>query len=52
MKFLSHLDDIAKLARGIGVARGIGSSAATKPFIKREVAPGHALEDQELFVRS
>jgi choline dehydrogenase len=54
MQFLSHPDDVAALARSIKIARSVGSSVAMKPFVAREVAPGAALEGDELtnFIRN
>jgi choline dehydrogenase len=54
MQFLSHPDDVAALARSIKIARAVGSSAAMKPFVAREVAPGVELEGEELtnFIRN
>jgi choline dehydrogenase len=54
MRFLSHPDDVAKLERSIEIARAAAASAALKPFVVREVAPGRTLKGQELanFVRN
>jgi choline dehydrogenase len=53
MRFLSHPDDVAALARSIEIARSVAASAAMKPFVVREVAPGRALQGEELadFIR-
>jgi choline dehydrogenase len=53
MRFLSHPDDVTKLERSIEIARTAAASAALKPFVVREVAPGQRLKGQELvnFVR-
>jgi choline dehydrogenase len=53
MRFLSHPDDVTYLERSIEFAREIGASAAMKPFVVREVAPGRALKGKELadFIR-
>jgi choline dehydrogenase len=53
MRFLSHPDDVTKLERSIEIARAVAASAALKPFVVREVAPGRTLKGQELanFVR-
>jgi choline dehydrogenase-like flavoprotein len=53
MKFLSHPDDVAALERSIEIARSVAASAAMKPFVVREVAPGRTLTGKELanFVR-
>jgi choline dehydrogenase len=53
MQFLSHPDDVAALERSIAIAREVGATAAMKPFVKREVAPGAQLTGAELanFVR-
>jgi choline dehydrogenase len=54
MRFLSHPDDVAKLERSIEIARAAAASAALKPFVVREIAPGRTLKGQELadFVRN
>jgi choline dehydrogenase len=53
MQFLSHSDDVAALERSIAIAREVAASAAMKPFVVREIAPGSALKGEELanFVR-
>ncbi|MBI4940511.1 MAG: GMC family oxidoreductase N-terminal domain-containing protein [Actinobacteria bacterium] len=53
MQFLSHPDDVAALERSIAIAREVGASSAMKPFVVREVAPGAALQGEDLanFVR-
>ena len=53
MQFLSHPDDVAKLARSIEIARAVAATTAMKPFVVREVAPGRALNGTELtnFIR-
>jgi len=53
MQFLSHPDDVAALERSIGIARSVAATAAMKPHVKREVAPGKQLTGDELtkFVR-
>jgi choline dehydrogenase len=53
MLFLSHPDDVAALERSIKIARSVAASAAMKPFVVREVAPGAELEGEDLanFVR-
>jgi len=53
MQFLSHPDDVASLKRSIEVARSVAGSAAMKPHVVREVAPGRDLHGEELstFVR-
>jgi choline dehydrogenase len=52
--FLSHPDDVKALEKGIQLCRDLGNSAAMKPYVKREVAPGKALTGTELadFVRN
>lgn len=52
--FLSHPDDVAALAKGIELCRELGSSAAMRPFAKREVMPGRKLSPSKLteFVRN
>jgi choline dehydrogenase len=54
MRFLSHPRDVAYLERSIEIARAIAASAAMKPFVVREVAPGRTLNGKELadFVRN
>lgn len=54
MRFLSHPDDVAALARSIELARSVAATAAMKPFVVREVAPGRALKGEELanFIRN
>jgi choline dehydrogenase len=54
MKFLSHPDDVAALERSIAIARSVAASAAMKPHVVREVAPGKTLVGAELtdFVRN
>jgi choline dehydrogenase len=54
MQFLSHPDDVAALERSIELARTVASTAAMKPFVVREVAPGRTLTGTELadFVRN
>jgi choline dehydrogenase len=54
MRFLSHPDDVAKLERSISIAREAAATAALKPFVVREVAPGLQLKGKELvnFVRN
>ena len=54
MRFLSHPDDVVKLERSIKIAREAAATAALKPFVVREVAPGRTLKGQELvnFVRN
>lgn len=54
MKFLSHPDDVTALERSIEIARSVAASAAMKPHVVREVAPGKALAGKELanFVRN
>ena len=54
MKFLSHPDDVAALERSIEIARSVAATAAMKPFVVREVAPGRTLTGEELanFVRN
>jgi choline dehydrogenase len=54
MRFLSHPDDVVKLERSIKIARETAATAALKPFVVREVAPGRTLKGQELvnFVRN
>lgn len=54
MRFLSHPDDVAALARSIELARSVAATAAMKPFVVREVAPGRALQGEELanFIRN
>lgn len=44
MRFLSHPDDVTKLERSIEIARTAAASAALKPFVVREVAPGQRLK--------
>ena len=53
MRFLSHPDDVAALARSIEIARSVAASAAMRPFVVREVAPGRDLKGDELirFIR-
>lgn len=53
MQFLSRDADVAALARSIEIARSVASSAALKPFVVREVAPGSDLRGDELtaFIR-
>jgi choline dehydrogenase len=53
MRFLSHPFDVAALERSITIAREVAHSAAMKPFVAREVAPGRELKGAELanFVR-
>jgi choline dehydrogenase len=53
MQFLSHSDDVAALERSIELARTVAATAAMKPFVVREVAPGRDLVGDELttFVR-
>jgi choline dehydrogenase len=53
MQFLSHPDDVAALERSIELARTVAATAAMKPFVVREVAPGRDLVGDELttFVR-
>nr|BFE74799.1 hypothetical protein GCM10020092_081000 [Actinoplanes digitatis] len=53
MRFLSHPDDVTALARSIEIARSVAASAAMRPFVVREVAPGRDLEGDELirFIR-
>ena len=54
MRFLSHPDDVVKLERSIKIAREAAATAALKPFVVREVAPGRTLKGKELvnFVRN
>lgn len=54
MRFLSHPDDVVKLERSIKIAREAAATAALKPFVVREVAPGRALQGKDLvnFVRN
>jgi choline dehydrogenase len=54
MQFLSHPDDVAALERSVEIARSVAATAAMKPFVVREVAPGRTLTGQELtdFVRN
>jgi choline dehydrogenase len=54
MQFLSHPDDVAALARSIEIARSVAASKAMQPFVLREVAPGKALQGEELanFIRN
>jgi hypothetical protein len=54
MRFLSHPYDVAALARSIELARSVAATAAMKPFVVREVAPGRALKGEELanFIRN
>jgi len=54
MRFLSHPDDVVKLERSIKIAREAAATAALKPFVVREVAPGRTLRGKELvnFVRN
>ena len=54
MKFLSHPDDVAALERSIEIARSVAGTAAMKPHVVREVAPGKTLVGAELtnFVRN
>lgn len=53
MRFLCHPFDVAALERSIELARSVAASSAMKPFVGREVAPGKALQGEELanFVR-
>jgi choline dehydrogenase len=53
MQFLSHPEDVQALKRSIEIARSVAATAAMKPFVVREVAPGRDLDDAELtnFVR-
>jgi len=45
---------VAALARSIELARSVAATAAMKPFVVREVAPGRALKGEELanFIRN
>jgi choline dehydrogenase len=54
MQFLSHPDDVAALARSIEIARSVAATKAMQPFVVREVAPGKALQGDELanFIRN
>lgn len=54
MRFLSHPDDVVKLERSIKIAREAAATAALKPFVVREVAPGRTLKGEALvnFVRN
>jgi choline dehydrogenase len=54
MKFLSHPWDVAALERSIEIARSVAASAAMKPHVVREVAPGRTRVGEELtnFVRN
>jgi len=53
LQFLSHPDDVKALKKSIRIAREVGATAALKPFVKREVAPGTDLSGSALddFVR-
>jgi choline dehydrogenase len=54
MQFLSDPADVAALARSIEIARSVAATAAMKPFVVREVAPGRDLLGDELtaFIRN
>jgi choline dehydrogenase len=54
MRFLSHPDDGAALARSITIARSVAASSALKPYVVREVAPGADLKGKALadFIRN
>lgn len=51
--FLTHPDDVKALLRGIELCREIGNSEAMKPYVKREVMPGHQPgEERANFLRN
>lgn len=54
MRFLSHPADLTALERSISIARKVAASAAVRPFVVREIAPGKDLTGEELtdFVRN
>lgn len=54
MRFLSHPADVAALEQSISIARNLGRTAALRPFVTREVAPGRDITGTELvdFIRN